>query len=54
MLRTSERAKRYKQRLERRHGAAKALGILAARLARAVYFMLKNEEVFDEERFFAS
>jgi transposase len=54
MLRTSERAKAYKQRLERRHGAAKALGILAARLARAVYFMLKSGEVFDEERFFAS
>src|SRR5262249_48263270 len=35
MLRTCDRAKAYKQRLEGKHGAAKALGILAARLARA-------------------
>ena len=54
MLRRSEEAKQYKQRLERKHGAAKALGILAARLARAVYFLLKHQEVFDEHKFFAS
>ena len=52
MLRQSERAKTYKARLEKKHGKAKALGILAARLARAVYFLVKKEEVFDAERFF--
>ena len=53
MLREDERAKKSKARLENKHGKAKALGILAAKLARAVYFMLNNEEVFDPERFFA-
>ena len=53
MLRESDRAKKCKQRLEKKHGKAKALGILAAKLARAVYFMLQKKEVFDEDRFFA-
>jgi len=51
-LRGSERAKQWKQKQEKKHGTAKALAILAARLARAVYFMLRKEEAFDEERFF--
>jgi transposase len=50
-LRGSERARLWKQRQEKKHGKAKALGILAARLARAVYHMLRKEEAFDEERF---
>lgn len=54
MLRRDERAQKCKARLEKKHGKAKALGILAAKLARAVYFMLKNEAVFDAERFFAA
>jgi hypothetical protein len=29
------------------------LGILAARLARAVYHLLRKQEAFDEERFFS-
>jgi len=32
---------------------AKALGILAARLARAVYHMLRKQEAFDEDRFWS-
>jgi len=51
-LRGSERAKQWKQKQEKKHGAPKALAILAARLARAVYHMLRKEEAFDEERFF--
>ena len=31
----------------------KAMSILAARLGRAIYTMLKRGEVFDENRFFA-
>ena len=42
------------KRLEKRFGKPKALSILAAKLARAVYFMLKRKEAFDRERFFAS
>ena len=34
-------------------GSAKVLGILAARLARAVYHMLRKKEAFDEERFWS-
>jgi len=41
------------KRLQRKHGKAKALSILAARLGRSVYFMLKNQEAFDMNRFFA-
>jgi len=35
------------------HGKGKSLAIIAAKLARAVYFMLKRREPFDPERFFA-
>jgi transposase len=52
-LRGSERAKQWKQKQEKKHGSAKALAILAARLARAVYHMLRKEEAFDEERFWS-
>jgi transposase len=52
-LRGSERAKQWKQKQEKKHGSAKALAIVAARLARAVYHMLRKEEAFDEERFFS-
>ena len=50
-LRSSERAKKWKEKYQKQHGAAKALGVLAARLARAVYHLLRKEEAFDEERF---
>jgi transposase len=50
-LRGSERAKQWKQKQEKKHGSAKVLGILAARLARAVYHMLRKQEAFDEDRF---
>jgi transposase len=50
-LRGSERAKRFKQKLEKSRGPGKALAILAARLARAVFHMLRKQEAFDEDRF---
>ena len=50
-LRSSERAKKWKQKQQAQRGAAKALAILAARLARAVYHMLRKREAFDETRF---
>jgi transposase len=52
-LRGSERAKQWKQKQEKKHGRAKALAILAARLARAVYHLLRKEEAFDEDRFWS-
>jgi transposase len=53
-LRQSERAKRWKTKAERVHAPGKALAILAARLGRALYALLRKEEPFDEGRFWAS
>jgi hypothetical protein len=53
-LRGSERARQWKQKQEKKHGSAKVLGILAARLARAVYHMLRKQEAFDEDRFWVT
>jgi transposase len=50
-LRGSERAKKWKQQQQAKRGEAKALAILAARLGRAVYHMLRKCEAFDEARF---
>lgn len=50
-LKGNDPAKRYFDRLIHRHGKAKALSILAHKLGRAVYFMLKNKEAFDQEKF---
>jgi transposase len=52
-LRGNEPAQKYHQRLVRRHGKGKALGILSHKLGRAVYFMLKRRESFNMETFFS-
>lgn len=46
-LRVNERAQSYHMRLVSKHGKGKALAILAHKLGRAVYFMLKRKEAFD-------
>src|SRR5262249_59288070 len=50
-LRSSERAKRWKEKQAKKRGEGKALGILAARLARAVYHLWRKALAFDEDRF---
>jgi len=50
-LRGNDPAKKYYERLTRKHGKAKALSILAHKLGRAVYFILKNKEAFDQAKF---
>ena len=50
-LRASERAKAWKKKQEKKRGEGKALAILAARLARAVYHLWRKAEAFDENRF---
>jgi transposase len=50
-LKGNEPGKRFLQRLARKHGKAKALSILAHKLGRAVYFMLKNKEAFNQNMF---
>ena len=50
-LKGNEPGKKYLERLTRKHGKGKALSILAHKLGRAVYFMLKNKEAFDQNKF---
>lgn len=53
-LRGNPPAQELVNRLARKHGKGKALSILAHRLARAVYHMLKRGQPFDANRFFAT
>ena len=50
-LKGNEPAKEIHQRRVSKHGKSKALAILAQKLARAVYFMLKRKEPFDMQMF---
>jgi transposase len=50
-VRRSERAKKWKQKQTAQKGSGKALAILAAKLGRSVYHMLRKGEAFDEDRF---
>ena len=50
-LRKNPDAMKYKNRLASKYGKAKALSILAHRLGRAVYFMLKRGKAFDMKKF---
>jgi transposase len=53
-LRGNPAGQRYVERLTTQHGKAKALSILAHKLGRAVYYMLKREKAFDMKKFFSS
>ncbi len=50
-LRKNPRGQKYHARLERKHGKGKALTILAHKIARAVYYMLRRERAFELDRF---
>jgi len=50
-LRQNQLGKEYFTKLEPKHGKAKALTVLAHKLARAVYYMLTREQAFDLNRF---
>jgi hypothetical protein len=54
MLRHSEDAKAFLKRKEKKYGKARAMTMLARKIARAVYQMLKRKEPFDAVKFFAS
>jgi transposase len=49
-LNGNDPAKKYLDRLTKKHGKSKALSILAHKLGRAVYFMLKNKEAFNQNK----
>ena len=50
-LRGNEKAQRYLQKLQRRMPKSKALSVLAHKIGRAVFYMLKTGRVFDDARF---
>lgn len=52
LIRNSERAKEYLEKLKLRYPVSKAISIIAHRLGIAVYFMLKRREAFNEAMFF--
>jgi transposase len=52
-LRNNPEGQKHLRRVAGRHGKAKALSILAAKLGRAVYLILSKERVFDMQRFLA-
>jgi transposase len=54
MLRNSDDAKAFLKRKEKKYGKAPAMSLLARKIARAVYQMLKRKEPFDAVKFFAS
>jgi transposase len=51
-LRDNEPAQHLHQKLLSKYGKAKALSIIAQKLGRTIYFMLKHKEAFDPIRFF--
>ena len=53
-LRANPEGQKLLARYERKHGKAKALSILAHRLGRAVYYILKRKTVFDMKQFIAA
>jgi transposase len=53
-LRNNPAGQKYLVRFENKHGKGKALTVLAHKLARAVYHMLKRTTAFDMEKFLRS
>ena len=53
-LRANPKGQRWVEKLSSKHGKAKALSILAHKLGRAVYYMLKRKPAFDMNKFFNS
>jgi transposase len=50
-LRANPPAQRYVDELRKKHGKAKSLSILAHKLGRTVYYMMKNRKPFSLEAF---
>jgi transposase len=50
-LRDNPAGQKYLTRLEKKHGQGKALTLLAQKLGRAVYYMLKRQQAFDVHKF---
>jgi len=53
-IRGNPEGMKYKKRIERKHGKAKSLSILAHKLGRTVYYMLKRDKAFDMKKFLSA
>ncbi len=53
-LRGNPAGQKYLERLARKHGKAKALSILAHKLGRATYYVMKRRRTFDLKKFLAA
>jgi len=51
LIRESIHVKELHKKLKNKHGKARALAIISHKLGRAVYYMLKNGELFDMKKF---
>ena len=51
-LRNNERGQRWHDKLVQRYGKAKAMSIIAQKLGRTVYYMLKRKEAFNPDKFY--
>ncbi len=51
-LKYNKPGKKHLDRLTKKHGKGKALSILAHKIGRATYFILKNKTPFDREKFY--
>ena len=50
-LKGNPKGKEYRAGVQRKHGKAKSLSILAHKLGRAAYYMLKRKKPFDMNKF---
>lgn len=53
-LRKNPKGQRYLARLTKKHGKGKALSILAHKLGRATFYVMKGSRNFDEDKFLAA
>jgi transposase len=53
-LRGNPEGMKFKKRLEKKHGKSKALSILAHKIGRATYYILKRQKAFDMNKFLKS
>jgi transposase len=54
MIRSSPEAKAFMEKMTRQRGKARAVALVAAKIGRAVYWMMKRQQPFDARRFWKS
>ena len=54
MIRSTDEAKAFMQKMTQQRGKARAVAVLAAKIGRAVYWMMKRKQPFDAALFWKS